>query len=210
MNALIVVDVQNDFLPGGSLAVPDGQAVIPIANAAMENAKRSGSIVVATQDRHPRNHGSFASQHENADVGSVIELDGLDQVLWPDHCIADTPGVAFPEDLRTDFIDRVFPKGGDPMVDSYSGFFDNGRRHSTGLAEFLRDRGVTSVTVLGLATDYCVKFTALDAAAEGFDTTLLLDGCRGVNLNPGDVDAAVAELRDHGVHIKRVEETNQC
>lgn len=205
MHALIVVDIQNDFLPGGSLAVPDGQAVIPIANAAMENAKRSGSIVVATQDRHPRNHGSFASQHEHADVGSVIELSGLDQVLWPDHCIADTPGVAFPVALRTDFIDRVFPKGGDPMVDSYSGFFDNGRRHSTGLEAFLRDQGVTSVTVLGLATDYCVKFTALDAAAEGFDTTLLLDGCRGVNLSPGDVDTAVNEMRAAGIQIEKNE-----
>lgn len=210
MNALIVVDIQNDFLPGGSLAVPDGGSVIPVANAAMEQAKSTGSIVVATQDCHPKNHGSFASQHEDADVGSVIELDGLEQVLWPDHCIADTPGVEFPESLRTELIDRVFPKGGDPMVDSYSGFFDNGRRHSTGLAEFLRDRRVTSVTVLGLATDYCVKFTALDATAEGFDTTLLLDGCRGVNLNPGDVGAAVDELREQGVSIERLEEANEC
>lgn len=210
MNALIVVDIQNDFLPGGALAVPDGLEVVPVANAAMERAKKQGSIVVATQDCHPRNHGSFASQHKHADIGSVVDLDGLDQVLWPDHCIADTPGVAFPEELRTDLIDRVFTKGGDPLVDSYSGFFDNGRRHSTGLAAFLRDRGVTSVTVLGLATDYCVKFTALDAVAEGFDTTLLLDGCRGVNLNPGDVDAAIAELRDRGVRIERAEEANQC
>ena len=210
MHALIVVDIQNDFLPGGSLAVPDGQAVIPVANAAMERARKAGSIVVATQDCHPRNHGSFASQHEHADVGTVIALDGLDQVLWPDHCIEGTPGVAFPEELRTDLIDRVFTKGGDPMVDSYSGFFDNDRRHATGLAAFLRDHGVIAVSVLGLATDYCVKFTALDAVAEGFDTTLVLDGCRGVNLNPGDVDAAIADLRDRGVSIERSEEAKPC
>lgn len=205
MNALIVVDIQNDFLPGGSLAVPEGRAVVPVANAAMERAKASGWIVVATQDFHPRGHGSFASQHAHADIGDVIELDGLDQVLWPDHCVADTPGAAFADELRTDLIDRVFAKGGDPKVDSYSGFYDNGRRHSTGLAEFLRNEGVTSVTVLGLATDYCVKFTALDAAAEGFGTTLLLDGCRGVDLNPGDVDAALNEMRAAGVCIEITE-----
>lgn len=201
MHALIVVDIQNDFLPGGSLAVPSGDEVIPVANAAIEEAKQRGSIVVATQDCHPANHGSFASQHEGQAVGVSIELNGLSQIMWPDHCVRGTRGAEFASELRTDLIDRAFPKGGDPMVDSYSGFFDNGRRHSTGLAEYLRERGVTSVTILGLATDYCVKFTALDAIAEGFETALLLDGCRGVNLAEGDVESAIEELRDRGIRV---------
>ncbi len=201
MHALILVDIQHDFLPGGALAVPDGDAVIPVANAAMEAAKRRGHLVVATQDQHPADHGSFASQHPGRRVGEVIELDGLSQILWPDHCIEGTRGAALADTLRRDLIGRVFPKGGDRTVDSYSGFFDNGKRHSTGLAEYLREHGVTGVTILGLATDYCMKFTALDAIDEGFEVSLLLGGCRGVELRAGDVESAVGEMRVAGVRI---------
>jgi len=210
MQALIIVDIQNDFLPGGALAAPDGNAVIPVANAAIRSAKDAGSLVVATRDFHPADHGSFASQHADRSVGQVIQLDGLNQTLWPDHCVQGSEGAEFPEELRTELIDRVFPKGEDPRVDSYSGFFDNDKRRSTGLGEYLRECGVTSVKILGLATDYCVKYSALDAIAEGFETTLLIDGCRGIDLNPGDVNSAIEEMRAMGVHITTSKEIKQC
>jgi len=210
MHALILVDIQNDFLPGGALAVPDGDAVVPVANSLIEAARKAGHLVSATQDLHPADHGSFASRHGGRKVGEVIDLNGLQQVLWPDHCVRGTQGAAFSPALRIAHVDKVFPKGGDPAVDSYSGFYDNGRRHSTGLAEYLRAQGVTSVSVLGLATDYCVKFTALDAVAEGFETTLLVDGCRGVDLNAGDVDAAIEVMRDAGVRLATSGEVASC
>ena len=197
MEALILVDIQNDFMPDGALPVPDGDAVVPIANALADRF----DLVVATQDWHPENHGSFASNHEGETPGNLIELDGLQQILWPDHCVQHTQGAQFVDSLSTSAIDAVFQKGTDPLIDSYSGFFDNGRRKATALAEFLHEQGVDTVYVLGLATDYCVKWTALDAAAEGFQTVLVEDGCRGVNLQPGDVDAALTELREAGIKL---------
>ncbi len=196
MRALILVDIQNDFLPGGALAVTDGDAVIAVANALAP----AFSLVVATQDWHPAGHESFASQHADRSPGEVIDLHGLPQVLWPDHCVQGSSGAEFAAAL-TVTPDAVFQKGTDQRVDSYSGFFDNGRRHATGLAEFLRGKGVDSVFVMGLATDYCVRFTALDAASCGFDTTLVEDGCRGVELSAGDVQAAVDEMRAAGIAI---------
>lgn len=210
MQALIIVDIQNDFLPGGALAVPDGGAIIQIVNAVIQRSKRAGHLIVATQDLHPSDHKSFASQHPGKPAGSVINLDGLDQVLWPDHCVQGTAGSDFSAELRVDLIDKVFPKGGTPNIDSYSGFFDNGKRRSTGLGEYLRERGVTAVTVLGLATDYCVKFTALDAISEGFETSILLDACRGVELVPGDVESAIKQMRSAGVQIVTSKEMKQC
>jgi nicotinamidase/pyrazinamidase len=197
MNALILVDIQNDFLPGGALAVPEGDQVIPVAN----RVQAAFPLVVATQDWHPAAHGSFAANHPGRSPGEVIQLGGLTQILWPVHCVQDTPGAAFASGLDTGHVARVFPKGTDPSIDSYSGFFDNGHRQATGLGDYLREHGVTAVHVLGLATDYCVKFTALDARTLGFETTLILDGCRGVNLHPGDVDRALAELRAAGVRL---------
>jgi len=197
MHALILVDVQNDFLPGGALPVPEGDRVIPVANRLIE---RFG-LVVATQDRHPPDHGSFASQHAGKAVGDVIDLNGLRQILWPDHCVQGTEGAASAPGLNTDAIERVFPKGTDAGVDSYSGFFDNGRRKSTGLAGFLRAREVDEVCIVGLATDYCVKFTALDAAEQGFATRVVAEGVRGVNLAPGDVERALGEMKAAGVRI---------
>ncbi len=197
MNALILVDLQNDFLPGGALAVPGGDEIIPLANRLMDCFQ----IVAATQDWHPPDHGSFAANHPGRQPFETIDLHGLPQTLWPVHCVQNTGGALFAPGLDTRRITRVFQKGARPEIDSYSGFHDNGRRHATGLADWLRDRNVTHVTVCGLATDYCVKFTALDALAEGFRATLHLPACRGVNLNPGDIDAAVEEMRAKGVEI---------
>ena len=197
MNALLLVDLQNDFCPGGPLAVPEGDLVVPIANRLAE----AFSLVVATQDWHPADHGSFAANHPGRQPGDLVELDGLEQVLWPIHCVQNTPGAEFHPDLNPDRIARVIRKGTNPKVDSYSGFFDNGRRATTGLGGYLRERGVRRVYVCGLATDYCVAFTALDAVELGFETLLVEDTCRGVNLKPGDVDRAVAKMRSHGIQV---------
>jgi nicotinamidase/pyrazinamidase len=199
MKALILVDIQNDFLPGGRLAVPRGDEVIAVANRIMPCFE----VVVATQDWHGPQHGSFASSHPGDAVGDRIELNGLDQILWPDHCVRRTPGADFAPGLHRFGIDRVFRKGTNDAVDSYSGFFDNARRFSTGLGEYLRHRGVREVYVCGLATDYCVKATAIDAAGLGFETFLVEDGCRGVELNPGDVERALEEMKRAGVRIVR-------
>src|SRR4051794_39725335 len=199
MNALILVDVQNDFIPGGALAVPEGDAIIPSANR-LEDCGRF-DLIVATQDWHPADHGSFAANHPGRSVGDVIDLNGLPQILWPVHCVRETRGASFADGLATMNIEKVFTKGTDPAIDSYSGFFDNGHRQSTGLGEYLRARGVTDVYVCGLATDYCVKFTALDARPLGFDTFLVEDASRGVNLQPGDVERAVDEMRAAGVKV---------
>jgi nicotinamidase/pyrazinamidase len=197
MKALILVDIQNDFLPGGALAVPEGDRVIAVANRLMPQF----DLVVATQDWHPANHGSFAANHVGAEPGQLIQLDGLPQVLWPVHCVAGTKGAEFAATLNTEAIDRVFPKGENPEIDSYSGFFDNGRRQATGLGAFLRNAKVSTVFVLGLATDYCVKATALDAVTDGLETYLVQDGCRGVNLNAGDVLRAEEKMVAAGVKL---------
>lgn len=197
MRALILVDIQNDFCPGGPLAVNEGHQVVAVAN----RLSAGYDLVVATQDWHPLDHGSFASQHPGKVPGEVLELGGLEQVLWPDHCVQGSRGAEFHWELDTRPVEAIFRKGTDPAVDSYSGFYDNGRRKATGLAPYLRGRQVTEVHVLGLATDYCVRFTALDAAAEGFETALIEDGCRGVELSPGDVRKAVEEMRERGVRI---------
>jgi nicotinamidase/pyrazinamidase len=197
MNALILVDIQNDFLPGGTLAVPDGDKVIPVAN----KLQTIFPMVVATQDWHPANHQSFASNHPGRRVFDQIELNGLPQTLWPVHCVQNTQGAELAISLRRDRIAKVFPKGTDPDIDSYSGLFDNGHRKSTGLGEWLKEQGVDEVFVCGLATDYCVKFTALDAVKRGFKTHLIEDASRGVNLKPHDVRNAINEMRSAGVRV---------
>lgn len=197
MRALILVDLQNDFVPGGALAVPHGDEVIPIANALAP----SFELVVATQDWHPADHGSFAANHPGKKVGAFIKLGGLDQILWPVHCVQNTRGADFVPALDRRRIERVFRKGTDPDIDSYSGFYDNGHKRATGLGDFLKSRGVNEVYILGLATDYCVKFTAIDARQLGFETFLIADACRGVNVQPGDSERAIEEMRRAGVHI---------
>ena len=199
MKALILVDIQNDFCPGGALAVADGDAVVPIANRLMDAV----DLVVATQDWHPANHGSFASNHPGKQVFTMGDLAGLPQVMWPDHCVEWTGGAQFHPDLDTRRIDRVFHKGTDATIDSYSGFFDNGRRKATGLGDWLHDRHVSEVLICGLATDYCVKATAIDAAQLGFRTVLVEDACRGVGMKAMDVPNALAAMRTAGVVITR-------
>jgi nicotinamidase/pyrazinamidase len=195
MKALILVDLQNDFLPGGALPVPDGDEVVPVANRVLQHF----GLVVATQDWHPADHASFADNHDGKQPGDVVDVDGLEQVLWPIHCLEGTKGAELVEGLHVKRIAQVFRKGTDPRIDSYSGFFDNGRRKSTGLGDYLKGKGVSEVYILGLATDYCVKHTALDAVQLGFRCYVVEDGCRGVNLNPGDVSRAYAEMTGVGV-----------
>ena len=197
MRALILIDLQNDFLPGGALAVREGDQVIPIANRLQGHFDR----VVATQDWHPEGHESFAANHEGRQPGEVIDLHGLTQVLWPVHCTKGSLGAELAPDLETGSIDAVFRKGTDPEIDSYSGFFDNGRRRDTGLGDYLKAQGIQEVYILGLATDYCVRYSALDAASLGFDTYLITDGCRGVELQAGDIAGALREMEAHGVHL---------
>lgn len=195
--ALVLVDLQNDFIPGGSLAVRDGDAVIPVANA----VQKKFGLVVATQDWHPQNHGSFASNHRGKHPGDMIQLGGLPQVLWPDHCVQGSRGARFHPVLNRSHVTKVFRKGTDPDIDSYSTFFDNAHRKSTGLGDYLREEKITDVYLLGLATDYCVKYSALDAVHLGFKTHVVIDGCRGVELNAGDTQAAIDEMREAGVEI---------
>jgi nicotinamidase/pyrazinamidase len=199
VRALILVDLQNDFVAPGALPVPDGRAVVPIANALASRFE----LVVATQDWHPNDHLSFASQHGDARIGDVFDLEGLPQVAWPDHCVAGTYGAQFIDSLQTGFIDHVVIKGTDRNIDSYSGFYDNGHRKATGMEQFLKSKSVTSVYVMGLATDYCVKHTAIDAKLCGFETHLIIDGCRGVELHTGDIHRAIEAMRQAGVSIIR-------
>lgn len=176
MKALILIDIQNDFLPGGALAVAAGDAIIPVCNAVQQHFE----LVVATQDWHPAGHKSFASSHNGKALFQTIDLNGLEQVLWPDHCVQGTPGADFSPLLEANKIETIFRKGTDPEIDSYSGFYDNGHRKSTGLAHYLKGKGITEVYVAGLAADYCVYFTAKDALAEGFETYIIEDATRAI------------------------------
>ena len=176
--ALILVDIQNDFCPGGSLAVSEGDEIVPIVN----ELQKHFDLVVATKDWHPQGHSSFVS-------------------LWPPHCVQGTRGAEFVAALDTTRIARTFLKGTDMEVDSYSGFFDNEHAKATGLGDYLKAQGVREVVIVGLATDYCVKFTALDALALGFHTTVVRDACRGVEVHPGDTARALAEMKEAGVEI---------
>ncbi|HRF01119.1 MAG TPA: bifunctional nicotinamidase/pyrazinamidase [Pirellulaceae bacterium] len=190
MDALLVIDVQNDFLPGGALAVPGGDEVVPVA---IEACRRL-PVRYATQDWHPSDHASFAANHPGRAVGEVIDLDGLRQVLWPVHCVAGSDGAELAGPLRDISFDAIVRKGSDRRVDSYSGFFDNGRRVETELRSILKRDGVTTLWVLGLATDYCVRATVLDALEGGWSVKLILPGCRGVELAAGDCERAIAEM----------------
>lgn len=197
MRALIIVDVQNDFCPGGALPVPEGDQVVSTIN----RLQPLFGLVVATQDWHPAAHGSFAKNHPGRHPGEQIKLAGLPQILWPVHCVQGTFGAELHGQLDRSQIARVFPKGTDPRIDSYSGFFDNGHRAATDLGEYLKSQGVADVYICGLATDYCVKFTALDAIALGFRTYLIEDACRGVELRQGDVQQAINDMRERGVSV---------
>lgn len=198
--ALLLVDLQNDFCAGGALAVADGDSTIDVANLLIRAAKILGDTVVASQDWHPANHGSFASQH-GVEPYSQGMLDGLPQTFWPDHCVEDSDGAAFHPRLTQQDIDAVFHKGESVNIDSYSAFFDNGHRQKTGLDAWLREHEINELIVLGLATDYCVKFTVLDALALGYTVNVITDGCRGVNIQPQDSVNAFMEMAAEGATL---------
>jgi nicotinamidase/pyrazinamidase len=178
-DALIVIDVQNDFCPGGALAVPGGNEIVSVANGLIDKFKAAGANIVLTQDWHPAGHASFASSH-NAEAFSVIDLDGVQQTLWPDHCVQGSYGAEFCAGLNTDAAQLIVRKGMDRRVDSYSAFHDNARRNDTGLAGWLARRGVARCFFVGLALDFCVAFSAHDCSAEGYDTIVVLDATRPI------------------------------
>jgi nicotinamidase/pyrazinamidase len=185
--ALIVIDVQNDFCPGGALAVDGGDGIVQGINALIPDFK----VRVLTQDWHPASHSSFAANHPGAEPFSVTDMPYGPQVLWPTHCVQGTAGAAFHGGLNTDAADMMIRKGFRPAIDSYSAFFENDHKTPTGLEGYLRNRGVTSVTLVGLATDFCVAYSAIDAAALGFATAVRMDLCRAIDLN-----GSLAEARD--------------
>jgi nicotinamidase/pyrazinamidase len=197
--ALIVVDVQNDFCIGGALEVKNGDKVIPIINQLVK--KGSFHYIIATQDWHPKNHKSFASNHKDCKIYETINLNGIAQVLWPDHCVQRTKGSRFHSELNLGQDYKVFKKGKNPEIDSYSGFYDNDHKSSTGLSEFLKKNSVTSTYICGLATDYCVKFTAIDSKNEGFDTYVIRDAVQGVNVNKDDSKIAFKEMKEIGIKL---------
>ena len=194
--ALIVIDVQNDFCPGGALAVDRGDEVVPEINRIVRNYP----VRVFTQDWHTKGHGSFASAHPKRAPFEVIDMPYGPQVLWPDHCVQGTDGADFHEDLITETAQMVLRKGFRSEIDSYSAFFENDRTTATGLEGYLRGRGVERLTLAGLATDYCVAWSALDAARLGFGVTVRLDACRAIDLD-GSLDKALAEMKAAGVKL---------
>ncbi len=193
MTTLVITDVQNDFMPGGALGVPDGEAIVPVINRIIPHFDH----VVATLDWHPANHISFASVHDQP-VGSLYQGG---QLLWPDHCIQDTQGSDFSKGLDVKSVEAIFYKGTDPMVDSYSAFFDNARNRSTGLEAFLRQSGLTNLFFVGLATDYCVLSSVIDALDLGFNVTLIRDGCKAINLHADDEARAIELMQQKGAKI---------
>lgn len=195
--ALLMVDLQNDFCEGGAFAVPGGAEVVRLANALQDQFE----LIVASKDWHPPHHGSFAENHADRHVGETIQLGNLQQTLWPTHCVQESHGAEFHPNLKTERIARIFYKGINPQLDSYSAFYDNERLRSTGLSEFLTEQQVTDLYILGLATDYCVKFSALDAKADGFHVHVITNACRGINLHPTGSDDAKAEMQQAGIKL---------
>lgn len=202
MKALLVVDMQNDFMPGGALPTAGADGLVPVINTLIEKYP----VCVATKDWHPKDHISFAKNHPDKKVGDVIQVGAIQQILWPVHCVQHTKGAEFVTGLNTDRIDRVFYKGIDRMVDSYSTFFDNARLRETGLAEYLHSRGIKEITVMGLVTDYCVLYSVLDALELGFEVSVIADGCRAINLHPNDGEDAFETMREAGAEIITADE----
>lgn len=200
--ALILVDLQNDFFPGGSLAVKEGDQVLPAINALL---KMPFDLIIATKDYHPPLHVSFASTHGKK-VGDVIENNESSQILWPNHCIQGTKGSDFAPGWDSSLVHQVVHKGTNLTVDSYSTFFDNGRKQETGLNQLLKDLGIKTIYIAGLATDYCVKYSVLDALDLGFKVNVVKEGCRPVNLNPEDEENALQEMRENGASIVSIKD----
>lgn len=200
-DVLVVIDVQNDFCPGGALAVPDGDAVVPLINRL---AGRFAHVLM-TQDWHPAGHASFASSHPGRAPFETIELAYGRQTLWPDHCVQQSPGAAFHPDLDLPQAELIIRKGYDPAIDSYSAFFENDRKTATGLTGYLRSRGLERLFLAGLATDFCVGFSAVDAAREGFEVMVIEDACRAIDLE-GSLAAAKARMLEAGARFVRSED----
>jgi nicotinamidase/pyrazinamidase len=196
-DVLIVTDIQNDFCPGGALAVRDGDAVVPLVNNIMENFYR----VVATQDWHPKHQVSFASNHPGKKPYDVIKLGNVEQVLWPDHCVAGTPGADFHPGLQTEKFHLVVRKGVNPAVDSYSTFLENDKKLKTGLDGYLKSMGAERVFLVGLATDYCVFYSAMDSRGFGFDTYVIIDACRGIDVPEHNIEHSIQAMKEKGIHV---------
>ena len=196
MRALLLVDIQNDFAPTGALPVPEGDHVVPVVNGIQDKF----DLVVATQDWHPQDHQSFAVYH-GKNPGEMIMLNGIEQILWPVHCVQESTGAQFIAGLNMNRVQKIVQKGLDPQVDSYSGFFDNDHKSATGLGDFLKEKGVEEVYVTGLALDYCVKFTAMDSNQLGFKTKVIVDATRAVNISDGDGDKAIDDMKAAGIEI---------
>ena len=194
--ALLMIDIQNDFCPGGALAVGNGDAVVPVVNALQDRF----SVRVLTQDWHPADHASFAANHEGAEPFSMTEMPYGPQVLWPVHCVQGSDGAAFHPGLETDTADLVIRKGFRAAIDSYSAFYENDKTTRTGLSGYLRDRGVSHVVLTGLATDFCVYYSAIDAVRDGFSATLVTDACRAIDMG-GSLAAAMDDMRAKGVRM---------
>lgn len=197
MTALVLVDIQNDFMPGGSLPVKDGNEILPVVNALI---KMPFDLIIATKDWHPVDHGSFAETHQKK-PGERIDLEGLDQILWPVHCVQSTQGAEFAPGWDSSAVQRVFYKGTDKTIDSYSTFFDNGHRRNTGLDGFLKSKGIHTLYIAGLATDYCVKYSVLHAKELHYEVVVVKDGCKGINLQPYDVQNALDEMQAVGAQV---------
>lgn len=195
--ALLMIDIQNDFCPGGALAVENGDAIVPLVNRMQERF----AVRVLTQDWHPASHASFAANHDGAEPFSMTEMPYGDQVLWPTHCVQGSSGAAFHPDLVTDHADLIIRKGFRPEIDSYSAFFENDKTTPTGLAGYLRERGVAQVVLVGLATDFCVYYSAIDAVGQGFGTTVVTEACRAIDMN-GSLEAAITDMTQRGVRFE--------
>lgn len=212
MTALLLVDLQNDFMPGGALPVSEGHQILPAINRLLTG---KFDLIVASKDWHPKQHGSFASTH-GKQPSEVILLEGLEQILWPAHCIQNSEGASFAPGWDHTKVESIVYKGTEENIDSYSAFFDNAHRRSTGLYDLLNEINITTLYIAGLTTDYCVKSSALDALKLGLDVYVVTDGCRAVNLNPGDDIKALKEMEQAGAHvidstqaIKKLNDTNK-
>lgn len=197
-SALLLIDIQKDFCKGGALEVKDGDEVVPVANQLIDFFHGKNSLIVATKDWHPLNHKSFAI-NSCKNVGEFGELNGLPQVFWPIHCVQESEGSKFHKDLKK--VENIIYKGENPTVDSYSGFFDNGKKFKTNLNNFLEKNSIKTLYIMGLATDYCVKFSVLDALSLGYEVFVVEDGIRGVNISPEDSQKAVDEMIESGAKL---------